>query len=396
MTGKNELSAKTAREYLMNNYGPRNITLVRGKGSRVWDADGREYIDFVAGIATCNLGHCHPRVTKAIQDQAAILVHVSNLYHIEPQIELAEKLCKHSFARKVFFCNSGTEAIEAAIKLVRKYQKDHGRPERFEVISLENSFHGRTLGSITATGQSKYHKGFEPLPNGFRYTPMNDSDALERAVNGKTAAVLIEPVQGEGGIRPCSEGFLKKAREICDREDALLIFDEVQTGMGRTGSLFAYERYGVVPDGMTLAKALGNGIPIGAFLVSEKGGDTLGPGTHAATFGGNPLSSAAAVATLDALIEEDLPARAAKVGQSFRSSLEDIAKAKNTVRDVRGRGLLLGIELDVEAKPLSSVLAEKGFLTVPAGPNVLRFVPPLNIPEDDRGKMLEALEEVLQ
>jgi acetylornithine/succinyldiaminopimelate/putrescine aminotransferase len=225
---------------------------------------------------------------------------------------------------------------------------------------------------------------------------MNDSEALERAADGKTAAILIEPIQGEGGIRPCSEGFLRKAREICDRDDILLIFDEVQCGMGRTGSLFAYERYGIEPDGMTLAKALGNGVPIGAFLVSEKGGEILGPGTHAATFGGNPLSSAAAVATLDAMLEEDIPARAAKVGRSFKSSLQEIAKAKNTVRDVRGQGLMLGIELDVEAKPLASVLAEKGFLTVPAGSHVLRFVPALNIPEADLQSMLEVLEEVLQ
>jgi predicted acetylornithine/succinylornithine family transaminase len=396
VTSKNEASAKTAREYLMNNYGPRSITLVRGKGSRVWDADGREYIDFVAGIATCNLGHCHPRVTKAIQDQAAKLVHVSNLYHIQPQIELGKKLCENSFASKVFFCNSGTEANEAAIKLARKYQKDHGRPERYEVVSLENSFHGRTLGSITATGQPKYHKGFEPLPEGFRYTPLNDSEALERAVDGKTAAVLIEPVQGEGGIRPCSEGFLRKAREICDRDDVLLIFDEVQSGMGRIGSLFGYQQYDVEPDGMTLAKALGNGVPIGAFLVSEKCGEILGPGTHAATFGGNPLSSSAAIATLDTLLEEGLPARAGKVGHGFKASLQEIAKGKNTVRDVRGRGLMVGVELDVEAKPLSLVLAEKGFLAVPAGSNVLRFVPALNIPEADLQRMLEVLEDVLQ
>jgi predicted acetylornithine/succinylornithine family transaminase len=370
------------------------LMLVQGEGSRVWDSTGKEYLDFVSGLAACNLGHCHPTVTKAVQDQAGKLIHVSNLYHIQPQIELARLLVEYSFADRAFFCNSGAEANEAAIKLVRKAQKDKGAVERVEIITCKNSFHGRTLATITATGQEKFQKGFEPLVPGFRYVPFDDLQALENAVSEKTAAVMLEPIQGEGGVNVPGEGYLKKVRELCNKRELFLIFDEVQTGMGRTGDLFAYQHENAVPDIMTLAKSLAGGIPIGAMLASETAAKSFSPGTHASTFGGNPLATRAGVATLQTIIEEKLPERAAKLGKVFMDELKNLSYS--FIRQVRGRGFLMGMELDIPGKEIVSACIEKGLLINCTMDRVLRFLPPLIISETDLEQGLKIFKTVLE
>ncbi|MEK7385201.1 MAG: aspartate aminotransferase family protein, partial [candidate division NC10 bacterium] len=337
-----EWSAK----YHTPNYGRVPICLVRGDGVRVWDSDGREYLDFAAGIAVVALGHCHPRVTGAIREAAATLLHVSNLYHSAPQIHLAKLLCEHSFAERVFFCNSGAEANEAALKLARKYAKERYASDRYEVIATRNSFHGRTLATVTATGQEKYQHGFEPLMPGFKHVPYNDLRAMERAIDNRTAAILVEPIQGEGGVNVPDDDYLPGLRKLCDESGALLILDEVQTGVGRTGRLWGYEHAGIEPDVMTLAKALANGVPIGAMLTREEIARVLGPGTHASTFGGTPFVTSVALATLQTVIGEKIPERAAAMGRHLMDGLRALGKTSAAVRAVRGRGLLIGVELD--------------------------------------------------
>ncbi|HEX5814693.1 MAG TPA: aspartate aminotransferase family protein, partial [Methylomirabilota bacterium] len=300
--------------YHTPNYGRTPIVLVRGEGSRVWDSDGREYLDFTTGIAVTSLGHCHPVVTGAIREAAATLMHVSNIFHTAPQIHLAKLLVEHSFADRVFFCNSGAEANEAALKLARKYGKERLASDRYEVISTMNSFHGRTLATLAATGQPKYHHGFEPLPAGFKQVPYNDLRAVERAMDSHTAAILVEPIQGEGGVHVPDDDYLPGLRKLCDESGALLIFDEIQTGMGRTGRLWGYEHAGVEPDIMTLAKALANGVPIGAMLCREHVSSVLTAGSHGSTFGGTPFVTSVALATLTAVIGDKLPERAARLG----------------------------------------------------------------------------------
>ncbi len=378
MTEMKELTARADR-YLANTYARFPVVLERGEGCRVWDVEGKEYLDFVAGIAVCALGHCHPAVVQAVQAQAAKLLHVSNLYYIEPQIRLAELLCEHTFADRVFFCNSGAEANEAAIKLVRKYAKEHRSPERTEIITMEGGFHGRTVATITATAQAKYQMGFEPLLPGFRYVPFDDLAAVERAVGPRTAAILVEPIQGEGGIRVPTEGYLQGLRKLCDDTGPLLIFDEVQTGIGRTGRLFAYEHWGVEPDIMALAKALGGGLPIGAMLAKEEVAASFTPGTHAATFGGNPLVTAAAFATLKTVLEEDLAARSAEMGGHLLHELQTVQAAHRAVKMVRGKGLLIGVELDREVRPVLTRCLDQGLLLSSAGEKVIRFAPPLTV-----------------
>ena len=372
------------------------ILLVKGKGTRVWDKDGKEYIDFLAGLAVCNLGHCHPKVVKAIQEQAEKLIHVSNFYYIEPQIELASLICQHSFAGRVFFCNSGAEANEGAIKLARKYAKEKVGEDRFEIITMERSFHGRTLATLTATAQEKYHKGYAPLVPGFKYVPFNDIEAVRKAVDSKTCAILIEPIQGEGGVNIPSEGYLKGLREICDLNRILLIFDEVQVGMGRTGRLFAYEHYGIEPDLLTLAKSLAGGVPIGALLIGKKGADTFKPGDHASTFGGNPLATAAGVAALTALLEEGILENCRKVGDYFFSRLTEMKKTFPFVKEVRGKGLILGMELTIDGSSIVKEMMQRGFLINCTMGNVLRFLPPLIVTEGEVDRMLEALGEVMK
>jgi predicted acetylornithine/succinylornithine family transaminase len=373
------------------------LALVRGRGMRVWDADGRQYLDFLAGIAVCNLGHCHPAVTEALAEQAATLVHVSNLYYIQPQVELAKMLVERTFADRVFFCNSGAEANEGAIKLARKVQYDRGEMKRRTVVTALQSFHGRTLATLTATGQDKVKTGFDPLPPGFVHVPFDDLEALARAMGDDTAAVLLEPIQAEGGVRIPSPGYLQGVRELCDKRGALLLFDEVQTGSGRTGTFLACEAEGVAPDIATLAKGLGGGVPIGAILATEETASHFGPGTHASTFGGNPLCTAAALAVLRTLDEDRLLDRCRTMGERLLRGIRETAANHSAVLEVRGRGLLIGMEL-AEGKPASSVvrgLMDRGFLIGSAGERVVRFAPPFVVEEGEIAALLTALDEVL-
>ncbi|MBI3014923.1 MAG: aspartate aminotransferase family protein [Candidatus Tectomicrobia bacterium] len=315
-----------SQTFLARTYAPAPVVLVRGQGCRVWDADGKEYLDFVAGIAVQALGHCHPKVVEAIREQASRLMHVSNLYYIGREIELARLLVENSCADRVFFCNSGAEANEAAIKLARKYSRDHYGTDRYEIITMANSFHGRTLATLAATGQEKFRLGFEPLPAGFSHVPFNDLAALEKALTPRTCAVMLEPIQAEGGVIVADREYLKKVRELCDRRNLLLIFDEVQVGTGRTGHLFAYEHYGVEPDIFTLAKALGGGTAIGAMLAKEAVSESFGPGTHASTFGGNPLACAAAIAVVRELLEGNHLSQCRKMGAYLTERLVTLQK----------------------------------------------------------------------
>jgi len=389
-----EIIALTGK-YIATTYARYPIALVRGEGCRVWDADGKAYLDFVAGIAVCALGHSHPRLIRAITAQAQRLLHVSNLYHIEPQARLAELLCRHSFADRAFFCNSGAEANEAALKLARKYAKERFSSDRTEVITMRGSFHGRTLATVTATAQEKYHKGFEPLVPGFRYVPFNDLRAAELAVDARTAAILVEPIQGEGGVQVAADGYLAGLRRLCDERGVLLIFDEVQTGLGRTGTLFAYQQAGVAPDILTLAKALAGGIPMGAMLAREEVMAAFSPGSHAATFGGNPFASAVALETLNTILEEDLPGRAARLGARILDRLRALQARLPVIRALRGRGLLIGIEVAADAKAIVATCMERGLLILTAGDDVLRLVPPLILSEAEADEGLAILQGVL-
>ena len=371
--------------------------MVKGSGCRLWDADGREYLDFLAGIAVCSLGHCHPRVTEAICRQADTLVHVSNLFHTTPQIELAELLTAHSFADRVFMANSGAEANEAAIKLARI----HSEPGRFEVISLLGSFHGRTLATVAATGQARFHQGFEPLPQGFVHAEFGDPQDIEKLITPQTCAILCEPLQGESGVRPLPVDYIQAIRQLCDKHGLLLIFDEVQTGLGRTGTLFAYEQLGVTPDIMTLAKALGNGLPIGAMLTTETIAASLVPGSHASTFGGNPVAAAAAVEVLKTLVAEGFLEQVQEKSSYFMGRLETVAKAfPSLASGVRGKGLLLGLVLTERGIEHGLVIVqqmfEQGVLINFAGNTVLRFVPPLVVSTDEIDTMIDRLTQVLR
>ena len=385
-----------SEKYVANTYARFPILLVRGKGTRVWDLDGKEYLDFVSGLAVCNLGHCHPKVVKAIQDQAEKLIHVSNFYYIEPQIQLASLLCKHSFADKVFFCNSGAEANEGAMKLARKYAKEKMGEDRYEIITMERSFHGRTLATLTATAQEKFHKGYEPLMPGFKYVPFNDIGAVKNAIDSKTCAVMLEPIQGEGGVNCPSEGYLKALREICDEKGLLLIFDEVQVGMGRTGKLFAYEQDGVEPDMLTLAKSLAGGVPIGALLIKKGIADSFKPGDHASTFGGNPLATAAGVAALTTLLEERMLDNCQRMGDYFLAKLEEVKRRFPFVKEVRGKGLILGMELSIDGSSIVHDMLKKNILINCTMGKVLRFLPPLIVTQEEIDRVVKALEEVFQ
>jgi acetylornithine/N-succinyldiaminopimelate aminotransferase len=387
-----EWSAK----YHTPNYGSRApICLVRGDGARVWDSDGREYLDFGSGIAVTSLGHCHPRVTGAIQEAAATLLHVSNLYHSAPQIHLAKLLVDHSFAERVFFCNSGAEANEAAIKIARKYAHEKLSDDRSEIIATKNSFHGRTLATITATGQPKYQAGFEPLVPGFKHVPYNDLRAMERAVDNHTAAILVEPIQGEGGVHVPDDDYLPGLRKLCDEVGALLIVDEIQTGVGRTGRLWCYEHWGVEPDIMTLAKALANGIPIGAMLTKNEIANVLGAGSHGTTFGGTPFVCSVALATMSTIIDEKVPDHAARVGRYLMDALRKLQERQKAITTIRGKGLLIGIEIDKLAAPVVDACRDGGVLVLSAGERVVRMAPPLIATEKDCDKAVAALAAAL-
>jgi len=386
-----------AERWILHTYDRYPVVIVRGEGARVWDIDGREYLDFVAGIAVCNLGHCHPRVVEALREQAGKLLHVSNLYYTQPQVELAQRICQHSFGTKVFFCNSGAEADEAAIKLARKYAKLRWGPERYEIITMYNSFHGRTLATLTATGQEKFQRGFEPLLPGFRYCPFDDLGAVEEAITERTCAVMVEPIQGEGGVRVPSEGYLSGLKEICRQKEVLLIYDEVQTGMGRTGKLFAHQHEGAPPDIMTMAKALGGGVPIGAMVTTDEVAQAFSAGDHASTFGGNPLAARAACAALDALLQERVLDNCETVGRYLREGLQGLAYRFPQIREVRGRGLMVGVEFEgLSAKEVAKGCLERGVLINAIGERVLRLVPPLIITEVEVDRLLEVMEAVLR
>ncbi|MBS1192141.1 MAG: argD [Nitrospirae bacterium] len=388
---------KDAQSFLMNTYSRQPLVLVKGRGTTVYDSDGREYLDFVAGVAVNNLGHCHPKVVVALQKQAQRLMHVSNHFHIEAQVALGKELVRNSFADKAFFCNSGTEAIEAAIKLSRRYSREIIKKDRFEVITMFGSFHGRTYGAVSATAQEKFHQGFEPMVPGFRYVPFNDSKAVEDAVTDKTCAILVEPVQGEGGVKVPSPGYLKALRKICDEHQLLLVLDEIQTGMGRTGRLFAYEHEGITPDIMALAKGLGSGMPVGALLATDKASQAFVPGTHGSTFGGNPLACAAGLASLETLLEDNIIIQNVEaLGTHFMDGLRSLKAKYPFIKDVRGQGLLIGMELDFEGKEIVTECLKQGFLINCTVNTVLRFMPPLIISEEEIDQLIDALDGMFQ
>lgn len=388
---------KLTADHVMNTYGRFPIAIVRGEGRRVWDANGRVYLDFTSGLAVCNLGHCHPKVVAAIRAQAGTLMHISNLYHIGPQAELAALLTKNSFADKVFFCNSGAEANEAAIKLARKYFSVKGSG-RHQIITMEKSFHGRTLAALAATGQGKYQQGFEPLLEKFVYVPFNDAAAVRNAISSSTAAVMVEPIQGEGGVNVPSESYLKEIKAVCKEAGALLMYDEVQVGVGRTGRLFAYEHSGVAPDIMTLAKGLAGGAAIGAMCATDEVAQAFTPGTHASTFGGNPLATAAGIAAIKTIIEDCVLDNCVRMGEYLRAQLEGLKKDFPFVKEVRGKGLILAAELSGEIKGADIVRAclEAGLLINCIGDRTLRFIPALTVTSADVDEMMGTLKAVLK
>jgi len=381
--------------YIMKNYGRFPLVPVRGEGCRLWDADGREYLDFLGGIAVNNLGHCHPRVVEALRRQAGEMIHCSNLYQIPRQIELAELLCENSFADRAFFCNSGAEANEAAIKLARKFSRDTFGPERFAIITATDSFHGRTMATVSATGQEKVQRFFDPLLHGFSHVPFNDPAALEAAITPATCAVMLEPIQGESGVNIPSPEYFRQVRRICDKHKLLLIFDEVQVGMGRTGRLFAYENFACVPDIMTLAKALAGGAPIGAMLAREEIATAFTPGTHGSTFGGNPLVCAAAVATLRTMLEDGFLEKSRETGAYLLAELEKLGRKYSCVQEVRGIGLMIGMPLTVPAGEIVKKGHERGVLLNAVHDTVLRFVPPLIVTRQDVDQMITILDGIL-
>ena len=382
------------RLHIINTYNRQpetTLLLKRGQGVYVWDEQDKRYLDFVCGLAVNNLGHCHPQIVSAICQQAQQLMHTSNLYYTEPQIRLAERLVKNSCAEKVFFCNSGAEANEAALKLARKYGKQK-KGEAFEIITAHRSFHGRTLATVTATGQPKYHKGFEPMLPGFRYAEFNNLQSFADQINDKTCAILVEPVQGEGGVYPATAEFLQGLRHLCDEYDLLLIFDEVQCGMGRTGKIFAYEHYGVEPDVFTLAKALGGGLPIGAMCVKAKAAEILAPGEHASTFGGNPVVCAAANTVLDILLADGFLEQVKYLGDYFQQKLAQLSSPR--IVSIRGLGLMIGLEINGDGAKVVSLCQEQGLLVNCIGGKTLRFLPPLIATEADFDAAAEILQKV--
>jgi len=385
-----------SQRYLMNTYRRYPVVLVKGKGIRVWDADGKEYMDFGAGIAVCNLGHCHPHVVEVLQEQAATLLHVSNLYHIVPQIELAKLLVEHTFAHRVFFCNSGAEANEAAIKLARLYARRFMGDDRFEIIAMKGSFHGRTMMTMAATGQEKVKNGFDPLPPGFVHVPFGDLEALEGALTPKTCGIMLEVVQGEGGVVVPPRDYIQGVAHICDREGLLFMVDEVQTGMGRLGTLLGHEGFGVTPHIATLAKGLGGGVAIGALLAVEEVAKAFEPGTHASTFGGNPLACAAGRAVMEVMTRPGFMEGVREKGRYFLEGLETLASSKAWAMEVRGMGLMLALELDRLGVPVIEALMDRGFLTIPSGDRVVRFLPPLVVEKEEIDCILKALDEVLE
>ncbi len=382
-------------QVIMNTYARQPVVMVRGQGSRLWDLEGKEYLDFLAGIAVCNLGHAHPAVAAVVARQMQELVHVSNLYYTLPQIELAQRLVEVSFADQVFFANSGAEANEGAIKLCRRYSHEKFGPGRYKIICARNSFHGRTLATLSATGQEKFWQGFEPLLPGFVFVPFDDLEAMAAAIDEQTCAILVEPIQGEGGVKVPSPEYLPGLRRLCDEHQLLLVLDEIQVGLGRTGRLFAYEHSGIRPDIITLAKALANGLPIGALLVTQEAAQGFVPGTHASTFGGGPVVTAAALAVINILAQPEFLAEVAAKGEYFRAGLQNLAKKHPIIREVRGLGLILGLELEGDGVPAVAACRERGLLINCTQGNVLRFLPPLVVSRAEIDRAVSILDAVL-
>ena len=388
---KNNDIAALFDQYVMRCYAP-SVAIVRGQGCKVWDADGMAYLDFSAGIAVQNTGHAHPKIVHAVNDQIATLNHCSNLYYNVNQALLAQRLSHLSLDGKCFFCNSGAEANEAMIKLARLWGHEEGR---FEIIAMRNSFHGRTLATCAATGQSKIQKGYDPMPLGFAFAEFNDLESVKALINERTVAVMLESVQGEGGVLPADPAFMQGLRALCDEKNLLLLLDEVQTGMGRTGKWFAWQHYGIQPDAFSLAKALASGIPIGALVGSPKVSDVFQPGRHASTFGGNPLACAAALATIDVIESEGLLARATEAGALLQEGLAQFVEKYDQILDVRGKGLMIGMIVDGPAKPIVDKCREMGLLCCTAGESVVRFLPPLTVKDDELEEALDMLDDAL-
>ena len=393
MTGTG--AAALTERYQMGNYARFPVTFVRGEGSWLFDDAGKPYLDFLGGIAVALLGHAHPEVTRAIAEQAGRLLHVSNLFHVPSQARLGERLSLATTGGKVFFCNSGTEANEAAIKLVRKGSFDRHGAGRHEIVVLEGSFHGRTYGGLSATAQPKFHQGFEPMLPGFTTVPFGEIGALEAALTDRVCAFFFEPIQGESGVRMHPPGYLQEAERICRRKGVLLVADEIQTGMGRTGSFLACHRCGVTPDVVTLAKGMANGLPLGAVVAGEEVAAAFTPGTHGSTFGGNPVCCAAALSVLDALSVDGFLGEVARKGERLLAGLRAIAAGRSDVRDIRGMGLMIGMEMEGETKPVAARCLEAGLVVNAAAGNVLRFLPPLNVHDEEIDRALSILSDSL-
>ena len=380
------------KKYVMQSYSRIPLVIDKGEGVRVWDKEGKEYLDFISGIGVNAIGHCHPELLRVLTYQAKRLLHCSNLYYIEPQAKLAKALCEISFADKAFFSNSGAEANEAAIKLARRW----GKSKRYEIITMKESFHGRTVTTLKATAQTKYQKGFGPFPPGFKYSPFNDLEKLKERVSEKTCAIMLEPIQGEGGLRVASEDFMEGVWEICHGKRILLILDEIQCGLGRTGKMFAYQHYGIEPDIMTLAKPLAGGLPMGATLAKEEVASLFKPGDHASTFGGNPLVSSAALAFLKVMEKENLVKKAEEIGEYFEGSLNELKAKYSFIKGIRGKGLMRGLELKFEGKKVVEKCRYQGLLINCTVKKVLRFLPPLTVKKEEIDQAVSVLQEVFE
>ncbi|WP_139906043.1 aspartate aminotransferase family protein [Clostridium thermarum] len=385
-----------SREHLMNTYGRYDVTFEKGVGCKLYDVNGKEYLDFISGVAVNCLGHSHPVIVNAIKEQSQKLIHISNYFWNTEHTKVAEKLIENSDHKNVFLCNSGTEAVEGALKLGRKYGKLKGGPDKHTIIYMEDSFHGRSMGALSVTGQGKYQESFKPLIGGVKSVPFNDIEALKKAFDANVCALILEPIQGEGGINTADIDFLREARRLCDEHDAILIFDEIQCGMGRLGTLFAYKQFDVIPDVICLAKALGGGFPIGAFVASEKARDVLVAGDHGSTYGGNPLASAVSAAVLTELVEGGVVAKVTEKGNYLKSKLTEIKDKYGVIKEVKGMGLLIGISLTVSPKDFASLCFKKGFLVATAGTDVVRLLPPLNVSSEDMDSALAIIEEVVK
>ncbi|MEQ6376944.1 acetylornithine transaminase [Bacillaceae bacterium S4-13-56] len=379
---------------VMSTYGRFPLSLVKGKGSYVWDEEGNKYLDYTSGIATCNLGHVPDVVKEQLVEQLQQLWHCSNLYHIPKQQLLAQVLIENSCADEVFFCNSGAEANEAAIKIARKYAQTVKKNDSFEIISFTQSFHGRTMATLSATGQEKIQKGFYPLLEGFYHLPYNDLQSLDELATIKPCAVILELVQGEGGVVPADPQWVHKLSDLCQKHDILLMVDEIQTGMGRTGTLFAYEQYGIEPDVLTLAKGLGSGFPIGAMLAKSHVAKAFDPGSHGSTFGGNPLAVTAGLSTLEYMIQENIPKQALKSGEYLLENLKVLASHSDDIKEIRGKGLFLGIVVKTDALSFVQKARENKLLVLPAGPNVVRILPPLTTNKKEMDQFLSVMKDI--